>query len=187
VIDQTAAKVIDELEAFQKTVDNAWNVPREEGMILHNIVLSAGCRYLVEVGTSYGFSGLFLASAARANGGRLHTFDIDEDKHIRARQTFVRAGVQDVVELHTGDARKTLPELDDGVDFAFLDATKDQTLAYWEQLEPKLADRCVITADNTADQYDRMRPFVELLHERVDFTTCLVQVGNGFAFAVRTG
>ena len=187
MIDPKVMTVIDEVEQFQKTRSDSWNIPRVEGMVLHTIVLAAGCRRLVEVGTSYGFSGLFLASAARVNGGALHTFDIEPRKHEVASEHFARAGLSDVITLHTGDAARELPGLDDGVDFAFLDAAKPETCDYWRALEPKLADRCLITVDNTSSHPEELAEFLELIGQREDFATADVPVGNGFAISVRTG
>jgi predicted O-methyltransferase YrrM len=180
-------QAIDRLEQFQTTREDAWNIPRDEGLILHNIVLAGRCRMLVEVGTSYGFSGLFLASAAQATGGTLHTFDIDPRKHEHAGENFRAAGLADTVELHTGDARQGLGDLSDGIDFAFLDATKEQTGEYWQCIEPKLADSCILALDNISTHPDQLGSFVEMLRGREDFTSCPVAVGNGFELAVRLG
>ena len=185
MIDPQVMAVIEELDAFQDTRDDAWNVPREEGLLLHALVLLAGSRELVEVGTSYGFSGLFLASAARQNGGVLHTFDIDPRKHAHAAANFAKAGLADVVRLHTGSAVAELAKLEAGVDFAFLDATKSQTFDYWRALEPKLARRCMITVDNTGTHRSELRSFVLMLRARPDFTSCDVPAGNGFELSVR--
>ncbi len=187
MISSTAMQAIDQLEQFQTTRDDSWNIPRAEGLILHNIVLAGRCRTLVEVGTSYGFSGLFLASAARATGGVLHTFDIDTRKHEHAAKNFQAAGLADVVQLHTGDARQNLVDLPDGVDFAFLDATKDQTGEYWQCIEPKLAPSCIVALDNISTHPAQLGSFVEMLRGRDDFASCPVAVGNGFELAVRVG
>jgi predicted O-methyltransferase YrrM len=185
MIPQDIQRVIDEVEAFQKTREDSWNIPREEGMILHNIALAAGCRYFVEVGTSYGFSGLFLGAAARANGGKVHTFDRDPKKHEAAREHFSQAGLAETIHLHSGDALELLDGLEPGVDFAFLDATKTETVDYWRIIEPKLAPSCVITVDNISTHEEQLGAFAKMLRTHEDFTSCPVHVGNGFELAVR--
>ncbi|MFP4356288.1 MAG: O-methyltransferase [Phycisphaerae bacterium] len=187
MINAKVMQAIDKLEAFQKDRDDSWNIPREEGLILHNIVLAGGCRMLVEVGTSYGFSGLFLGSAAQANGGRLHTFDLDPRKHEHAAKNFESAGLGDSIELHLGDARQRLAELPDGIDFAFLDATKTQTPEYWQIIQPKLAGTCIITVDNISTHREELAGFASMLRDSGGFTSCPVEIGNGFEFAVRRG
>ena len=185
MISPTVLAVIDELEAFQKNHSDSWNIPREEGMILHTVAIAARCRYLVEVGTSYGFSGLFLGSAAAENGGVLHTFDRDPRKHEHAAANFRRAGLEATIRLHTADAMVELARLDNGIDLAFIDATKSQTPGYWKLLEPRLAASCVVAVDNTGTHRRELAPFVEMLRNRGDFTCCDVPVGNGFELAVR--
>lgn len=186
MIDSRVLAVIDEVEAFQRTRDDAWNVPRDEGMLLHTLARLGGCRTVVEVGTSYGFSGLFLAAAARANGGLLHTFDINPMKHEHAARHFAKAGLSDAVRLHTGDALAELPRLPGRVDFAFLDAAKPQTFDYWRAIEDKLSPRCVVAVDNTGSHREQLADFVAMLRGRADFTSCDVPVGNGFELAVRS-
>jgi predicted O-methyltransferase YrrM len=178
--------VIDELEVFQGNHSDSWNVPREEGMILHTIVVAARCRYLVEVGTSYGFSGLFLASAA-GHGGVLHTFDRDARKHEHAARNFRQARLDGAVKLYTGDARVELAHVEAGIDFAFIDATKAETSEYWKLLEPRMARRCLVAVDNTGTHRKDLAPFVQMLRTRGDFTCCDVAVGNGFELGVRAG
>jgi predicted O-methyltransferase YrrM len=187
MISPAVATAIDELEAFQESRSDSYNIPRQEGMILHAFVVAAGCRYLVEVGTSYGFSGLFLASAAKGNGGLLHSFDRDAHKHEHATKNFQRAGLSDAVKLYTGDALVELSRLREGIDFAFLDATKSQTFAYWKLLETRFSRRCIVAVDNTRTHRKELMPFVEMLRGRGDFTCCDVPVGNGFELAVRAG
>jgi predicted O-methyltransferase YrrM len=178
-------KVIDQVESFQRTRDDSWNIPREEGMILHNIALAAGCRYFVEVGTSYGFSGLFLGAAARHTGGKVHTFDRDPKKHEAAREHFSQAGLAETIQLHSGDALELLGDLEPGIDFAFLDATKTETVDYWRIIEPRLAATCVITIDNISTHEKELGGFAQMLRSHEDFTSCPVHIGNGFELAVR--
>ncbi len=187
MLDPKVLRTIDEMEAFQADRPDAWNVPRDEGFLLHGLALAAGAKRIVEVGTSYGFSGLFLASAARANGGTLETFDVDPAKHERARRAFEDAGLADVVRLHTGEATELLAKIDPGVDFAFVDATKSETFAYWRVMGPKLAPRCAVTLDNTRTHPAALADFVEMLQGRDDFTYVDLPIGHGLGLAVRRG
>ena len=81
--------VIDELDAARAMRSDAGQIPRVEGFLLHQIALAAqGRGTIVEVGTSYGFSGLFFAAAMRRTGGRLHTIDVSSKKFEAARDAF---------------------------------------------------------------------------------------------------
>lgn len=187
MIDSRVMQTIEKAERFQQDRSDSWNIPRQQGLLMHQLALASGCRQLVEVGTSYGYSGLFLASAARACGGVLHTFECNGDKIARSGEFFAEAGLSDFVRQYDGDALELLAKVQDGVDFAFLDATKDETDDYWRIIEPKLARRCVVTVDNTSTHPEQLGGFVEMLRGREDFNSCDVQVGHGFELAVRPG
>ncbi len=187
MIDPQIRAAIDRLEAFMAPRSDAWNVPREEAMLLHAVALASRAKLLVEVGTSYGYSGVFLAAAARANGGTLHTIDVEPRKHAHARGVFEEAGLSETVILHTGDALDLLPDLPSGVEFVFLDSTKSLTLDFFRAVEPKLAPRAVVTLDNTHTHPDDLAPYLSMIRARADFTSCDCAVGHGIEISVRTG
>src|SRR3954470_18248759 len=91
---------IDELDRLRKTRDDHWQIPRVEGDLLHHIALTANARVIVEVGTSYGFSGLFWGAALKQTGARLHTIDIAEKKYQSSKETFAKAGLADTIVNH---------------------------------------------------------------------------------------
>lgn len=187
MIDDHLLRTIEKVEHFQQDRPDSWNIPREQGLLMHQIALTGGCRQIVEVGTSYGYSGLFLAAAAKANDGLLHTFERNPDKIARSGEFFAEAGLSEYVRQYDGDALDRMSELPDGIDYAFLDATKDETDRYWRVIEPKLAKRCVIVVDNTSTHPEQLGGFVRMLRGRNDFSSCDVPVGHGFELAVRCG
>lgn len=187
MIDGSVMRTIEKAEQFQRDRSDSWNIPREQGLLMHQIALAGACRHIVEVGTSYGYSGLFLAAAAKANDGTLHTFERNPDKIVRSAEFFADAGLTDSVKQYNGDALDRMSELPDDIHYAFLDATKDETADYWRIIEPKLAGRCVIVVDNTSTHPEQLGEFVRMLRGRDDFSSCDVQVGHGFELAVRCG
>lgn len=107
---------IERLERFMETVSDAYAVPREAGAFMHALVLATGAKRAVEIGTSYGYSGLWIASALRENGGRLITIDHDPRKTDSARATFESAELDSYIELRTGSALEILRNIDDPID-----------------------------------------------------------------------
>src|ERR1700716_2086741 len=97
VMDEQIRSLIDEVDALRKTREDAWQIPREEGEILYQIALASRAKVVVEVGTSYGFSGLFWSAALAHTGGVLHTIDISQKKYDASRKHFERAGVAERV------------------------------------------------------------------------------------------
>src|SRR5690349_9291187 len=112
-------EVVEELNAL-RTRPDAWQIPRVEGDLLYHIALVSRAKIIVEVGTSYGFSGLHWAAALQRTGGHLHTIDKDPKKFNSSRETFTRAGVVDVISNHLGDARELLKKIDGPIDIAFI-------------------------------------------------------------------
>ena len=84
--------VIDEIDEYRKSKEDSWQIPRIEGELLHHIALAAGAKVIVEVGSSYGFSGLFWGAAMLRTGGKLHTIDISEKKFDASKAAFAKAG-----------------------------------------------------------------------------------------------
>jgi len=190
--DETLLKVIDELDALGKTRDDAWQVPRAEGELLHHIALASNARTIVEVGTSYGFSGLFWAAALKHTGGRLHTIDKDPKKFESSRATFARAGVSDVVTNYLGDAQQVLQSmpLSGGIDIAFIDADKPATEAYFNLLWPRLrsgggAGGGSIVIDNVTTHRKELGALVGAIRSRPDAISTEIAVGNGIEWVIK--
>jgi len=153
-------------------------IPPETGRFL--AVLAAGApegRY-IEIGTSGGYSALWLALACRQGGRRLTTFEVLEDKARLARETFRLAGAEDVVELVVGDAREHLEGLED-IAFCFLDAEKEIYGDCYEAVVPNLVPGGILAADNAINHRETLQPMLDraLGDERVDAR--IVQIGKG--------
>ena len=179
--------VIDRVDRLRDEVDDHWQIPAEEALVLAQLVRAARCRSIVEIGTSYGFSTLHLAAAAAGHGGIVHTIDRDPRKVAAATGHLGDAGLDAVVTLHEGDAVEVLTTLkaDEPFDFAFIDATKEQSDAYLDALLPLLAPDCILATDNTTTHADELSEFVGRLRCLPGWISCAVPVGNGFELTVR--
>ncbi len=189
MFDPTVQTVIDRVDALREQVDDHWQIPRDEALILAQVVRLGRCISLCEVGHSYGFSTLHLAAAAKANGGHVNAFDLSRKKHEAARQHIEEAGLSDVVTFHLGDARELLRSLRPAkpYDFIFVDAVKEQSSEYLDAVLDHLAARVVITVDNTLTHGEKLSGFVARIRAMDGVTGCDVPVGNGFEFAIRHG
>ena len=153
-------------------------IPPETGRFIAILAASAPRGRWVEIGTSAGYSTLWLALAARAAGARITTYEILADKAVLARRTFEAAGVGDVVELVQGDALAHLPGLTE-IAFAFLDAEKEVYGPCYEALIPRMVPGGILVADNAISHEASLRPILDrALHdERVD--ALIVPIGKG--------
>jgi predicted O-methyltransferase YrrM len=112
------------------------------------MVKALGARSILELGTSYGYSTLFLAEAARATGGKLVTTELSADKIAYASGMMEQAGLGDIVEFRQGDARETIRSLPGPFDFVLVDLWKDLYVPCFDLFYPKLAPGALIVADN---------------------------------------
>jgi len=124
------------------------NVPAEDGRLLRLLTETIGAKRVVEVGTSNGYSGIWLCLALRTTGGKLTTYEIDARRAALARQNFKRAGVDDLVTLVEGNAHEEVPKLEGPVDLVFLDADKEGYIDYLEKLLPLLRPGGLVVAHN---------------------------------------
>lgn len=163
-------------------------VGAEVGWFLHSLVLARRPARLLELGTSYGYSTLFLADAARQVGGRLLTIDLADYKQAEARAMLAKAGLDDVVDFRLGDA-VALIEADPGpFDFVLLDIWKDLYVPCLEALHPKLSEEGIVAADNMIEPA-MARPDARAYRAAVaalpDMTTTLLPIGNGVELSVK--
>lgn len=126
---------------FLDSHDWGWgdmNVPAADGKTLHDIIIENKYTRALEIGTSTGHSGIWIAWALSKTGGKLITIDIDERRHREALENFEAAGLSEYIDARLGDAHKIVPALEGPFDFVFSDADKGWYKNYLDALLPKL-------------------------------------------------
>ena len=121
---------------------------REQGLLMYKMIRASKARHLVEFGTSFGISTLYLAAAAKDNAGRVTTTELLDSKASIAQHNFEEAGLSDYIDLRIGNALNTLQNIESGIDFLLLDGWNDLYLPLLKMLEPKFADVATIITDN---------------------------------------
>jgi caffeoyl-CoA O-methyltransferase len=150
------------------------NVPESDGQQLHDLVVKGGYTRALEIGTSTGRSGIWIAWALSKSGGRLTTVDIDRGRHDVAVRNFQDAGVAAFVDARLADAHDLVPSLAGPFDFVFIDADKEWYTNYAKAVIPKLTVGGCLTAHNVYpgrgrrggmtgdyDEYVSSLPFME--------------------------
>jgi caffeoyl-CoA O-methyltransferase len=138
--------VLDDLDRNRRSGN--MNVPVEDGRLLRVLAESIHAKHVVEIGTSNGYSGLWLCLALRATGGKLTTYEIDRGRAALARDNFKRAGVDHLVTLVEGDAHVEVTKLKESIDLLFVDADKDGYPDYLNKLLPLVRPGGLIVAHN---------------------------------------
>jgi predicted O-methyltransferase YrrM len=139
-------KVLDDLDRNQRRGN--MNIPVEDGRLLRLLVESMGARNVVEIGTSNGYSAIWLCLGLRNTGGKLTTYEIDARRAALARENFQRAGVESLVTLVEGDAHQEVTRLTEPIDLLFLDADKAGYVDYLEKLLPLIRPGGLVVGHN---------------------------------------
>jgi predicted O-methyltransferase YrrM len=120
----------------------------DTGRLINIIARSLEAPNILELGTSHGYSGIWLAEVARATGGRLTTMELHDYKSAHAREMALKAGLAEHVDFKVGDAVRMIAELPFGLDFVLVDLWKDLYEPCLEAFYPKLNPGAVVVADN---------------------------------------
>jgi predicted O-methyltransferase YrrM len=172
----TGASPLDmQVRAFLDRQRGTWrdlNVPASDGRLLYDLVLEGKFARALEIGTSTGHSGIWIAWALSKTGGRLVTIEIDPRRHRQAVANFQAAGLAGYVDARLGNAHTLVPALEGPFDFVFSDADKEWYRNYFVSVWPKLVPGGCFTAHNVGSARQRgIREFLAHLETVSDGTT----------------
>ncbi|WP_323996494.1 O-methyltransferase [Aeromonas hydrophila] len=183
-----------ELELFGEQNDGAQqsrgskmlNITRDTGELLAVLVQTRGADAVLEIGTSNGYSTLWLAEAVKRLGGRVTTIELDEGKRAMAAANFQRAGLEPWIELLAGEAGTLLPTLPTAAyPLIFLDSDRQHYQAWWPEIQRLLAPRGLLVVDNAISHREELAEWMAEVERDPAFATSLVPVGKGEWLVVR--
>ena len=192
-MDEQLASLLEELYARGRAFDQnepdrlkRWrNVEPDTARLMSVLIRVLTPSRILELGTSNGYSTIWLAEAARASGGLVTSVEIDPERSAAARANLVRAGLHRFVELHVQDAAEALAESGDASwGFIFLDAERTEYPGYWPELRRVLAPKAVLLVDNVISHADEVAAFRRLVAADGTITEALVPTGAGALLVV---
>jgi predicted O-methyltransferase YrrM len=175
-------------ELYARRDEFLLSVGEEVAALLKDLVIGLGAQTIVELGTSYGFSTLFLAAAAQRTGGKVFTYELSAAKQAYAQQQIAGAGLSDCVEWRLGNAKDLLPSQAGPVHFVLMDLWKDLYVPCFDALYPKLAPNGVIVADNMlspASARAHGAEFRAAVRAKPDMQAVLLPIGQGIDVSCR--
>jgi predicted O-methyltransferase YrrM len=128
------------------------------GQLINILIKSLKAPKILELGTSFGYSGIWLAEAARASGGRVVTVDLSASKSAYAREMSKKAGLAEFVDFKVGDALEIIKALPHGIDFVLVDLWKNLYLPCFQAFYPKLNPGAILVSDNMMLTHDPPPP-----------------------------
>ena len=147
------------------------NVPKIDGEFLHDYILKHNYRRGLEIGTSNGYSAIWMGLALRRTGGTLVTLEIDTRRADLAEENFKNAGLTEFIELRRGDALKLIPDIKGPFDFVFIDAWKEDYITYLNLVLPKVRSGGAIIAHNVLSHSAELKEFVRTVQNHPELET----------------
>ena len=179
----------DRVRNFLDSNKNNWrdmNVSETDGKILYDLIIKHKYKKALEIGTSTGHSGMWIAWALSKTGGKLITIEIDESRHKEALEHFKETGLSDYIDARLGDAHKLVPELEGSFDFVFSDADKGWYTNYFKAVRPKLEIDGCFTAHNVSGRMQRgIREFLDYVRSLPNYDTTIDMTGGGISISYK--
>lgn len=168
------------------------NVPISDGQLLYDLIIKGNYKSALEIGTSTGHSGIYIAWALSKTGGKLITIDIDEDRHKTALENFRLAGLSEYIDARLADAHELVKELKGPFDFVFSDADKNWYKNYFIDVDPKLKVGGCYTTHNVSDRSMGGRggnggqgSYLEYLKSLKNYETTVNTAGAGMSISYK--
>lgn len=167
------------------------NVPEDDGQKLYDLIIKGNYKSALEIGTSTGHSGIWMAWALSKTGGKLITIDIDEGRHKEAVENFRKAGLSQYIDARLADAHQLVKELKGPFDFVFSDADKDWYKNYFIDVDPKLKVGGCFTAHNISDRGGRggyrsgQAEFLDYVRSLKNYETTVFSEGGGLSISYK--
>ena len=186
---QEVRKVLKELEESGKAHDAAepehsrrmLNLEPETAELVSILARSSGARHALEIGTSNGYSTIWLAASIGRDGGRVISIDRRPEKHKMARENLSRAGLVEFVDLQCGDATEVVATLPGPFDFVLFDADRKSAPEQLRILVPKLESRALVLADNALSHPAEIAEYIKMVESLNEFQHAVVPIGKGLS------
>jgi len=179
--------IINKLSQLEKTVAEFWNIPAESGNLLNIIIKASNYKKIIEVGTSNGYSTIWLAEAVKQTGGHVTGIEFSLERLKLAEDNLKECGLSEYATIKNGRAIEILSTLkeDELFDMAFIDANKGEYIKYYEILDKKIKPGGLIVADNVISHKIQVGEFLEAINNNPGYQISYLPFGGGLLIALK--
>jgi len=173
------------LAALEQTQHEFWNISRVTGKFLNLLVREIKAKNVLEVGTSNGYSGIWLGLALKQTGGKLTTIEYWDTRLAKAKENFKKCALEDVIETVQGSALEVLEALNEDYDLVFIDANKSEYVKYFEFIDKHLKVGGIIVCDNVLSHEEKCRPFIDAINAHPAYHNVILPLPAGLSMGVK--
>lgn len=179
-------KISSLLKELELTRNIYFNISSETGKLINLLIKEKKYRRILEIGTSNGYSGIWIAEALLHTGGHLHTIESHEkERYLLAQENFRFSGLSEYITLILGHAPEDLPRTPKMFDMAFFDATKAEHLSYFQVIAPRIKKGGMIITDNILSHKDELKPFLNHVQKDPGWQSYLIHIGTGLLISLK--
>lgn len=173
------------LAQLEETSDKFWNVSKDSANFLNMLIKIHNSKEVLELGTSNGYSGIWLAKALEETDGHLTTIEYWDKRRDLALENFKLCKVEHRITSLLGSASEVIKTQlsDKQFDFVFMDASKPHYLEFFELIHPLLKKNGIIAADNITSHAEKVKPFVDEISSREDYQVQILPLPDGMLLA----
>ncbi|MGM5480766.1 MAG: O-methyltransferase, partial [Nanobdellota archaeon] len=161
-----------------------WQIPRSTGQLLNILIRTRQPKRVLELGTSGGYSTLWMVEALK-NNARIDTIEISDYRYHIAKESFEQTKTTDTITQHHGKTTELLSRWKTPIDFLFIDHGKEHYLSDFKKIERLLESQAMIVADNILDNPKKVKDFTSYFENNSSYETEIISVDNGILIAIK--
>ncbi len=173
------------LKELEQTREKFWNINPETGAFLNLLIKNRNYKTVLEIGTSNGYSGIWLAEALQHTGGKLHTIESNiKKRYPLAEKNFKKSGLTKYIHQILGHAPEAIPKTPKFFDLAFFDATKYEHIEYFNTLKKRIKPGGMIITDNIHSHPKELATYIKTLQKTPHWHSVELHLGTGLLLSL---
>ncbi len=174
------------LKSLEKNREIFWNITPEAGQLLNLVIKNRKYKKVLEIGTSNGYSGIWIAEALRKTGGHLYTMESNlKERIILAAKNFKKSGLAKHITLIPKHAPEEIPLSPKIFDLAFFDATKNEHLSYFLAIKDRIQKGGMIITDNIYSHTQALKPYLKTISTNRSWQSVKINIGTGLLLSLK--